>query len=108
MTTPQLADLERVMNDRINLNQFSDTVTDFGKLKTLIEQADAIAAVLPLDLMAELLNISGGKPVLQSVSARQPTGRVISLPDGRREKEFSFVHLYWQQVLRVDIETRRL
>jgi hypothetical protein len=108
MTAPQLADLRRVMGDSVELTQFSDTVTDLGKLEPLIERADAIAAVLPMDLTAELLKISCGKPVLQAVSERQPTGRVITLPDGRQEKEFAFIHRFWQQVLRIEIETRRL
>ena len=48
-----------------------------------------------------------GKPVLRAIARREPTGRLRTLPDGRSEPEFAFVHDGWEQVLRIEIRTRR-
>lgn len=107
MTPPQRADLERVMGGPVELLIWSDTVRDIAVLAPAIRQADAVAAVLPPELLGRLLEMAGGKPVLRAVSRREATGRVISLPDGRNEPEFAFVHDGWEQILRVEIQTRR-
>ena len=44
----------------------------------------------------------------RSVSERKATGRFHTLPDGRREQEFVYVHGGWEQLLRMDVRTRRL
>jgi len=108
MTGEQIRDLERILDDSVCLILWKDTVRDVSVLLPQIEQADAIAAVLPTELMARLMPLAGTRPVLQSVSGRQATGKTITLPDGRQEPEFSFSHLYWQQILRLDVLCRRL
>ena len=77
-------------------------------LLPLLEQADAVAAVLPPELLAKLLTLAGKKPVLRAVSERRATGCIRTLPDGRREQEFAYVHAGWEQLLRMDVRTRRL
>ena len=72
------------------------------------QNADAVAAVLPLHLLSGLLDMAGDKMVLWSVTRRVDAGRVRTLPDGRTEREFSYVHLYWEQALCLRVETRRL
>ena len=42
------------------------------------------------------------------MSERKATGRFHTLPDGRREQEFAYVHGGWEQLLRMDVRTRRL
>jgi hypothetical protein len=96
------------MGDTVRLILWRDTVQDVKCLRSALQEADAAAVVLPLELLAQLLPMAQGKPVLQAVSDRVPTGRTIVLPDGRIEPEFAFVHRCWKQILRVDIETRRL
>jgi hypothetical protein len=108
MTDAQRADLERIMGGPVRLLPWRDTVEVVECLRPALEAADAVAVVLPLELLAELVPMAQGKPVLQAVSRRVPTGRTVTLPDGRREPEFAFVHRCWNQILRVDIETRRL
>jgi len=71
-----------------------------------LETADAVAAVLPVDLLAELLDIAGQKPVLLASSVREVTGRTILLPDGRRENEVRFVHCGWRQLLCLTFKAR--
>lgn len=108
MTDAQMADLERIMEGPVRLLPWRDTVRDVSALAPAVEEADAVAAVLPLELMARLLRMSGGKPVLQAVSRRLPTGRTQVTPEGGQEPEFAFVHDCWQQVLRLEIETKKL
>lgn len=108
MTDAQLADLERVMGGPVRLLPWRDTVRDVSALAAAVEEADTVAAVLPPELMARLLRLAGGKPVLQAVSRRLPTGRTRATPEGRREPEFAFVHSCWQQLIRLEIETKTL
>ena len=108
MTEEQWADLERAMGDRVELTVWPDTVENLMALKPEVERADAVAAVLPVELLADLLKLAGERPVLQAVSVRRPTGRVLALPDGRKEPEFAFGHRCWRQIVRLELETRDL
>ena len=108
MTAAQAADLERIMGGPVHLLPWRDTVRDVSVLAPLVEEADAVAAVLPLELMARLLKLAGEKPVLQAVSERRPTGRTRATPEGGSEPEFAFVHRCWQQLVRLELETRTL
>ena len=107
MTAEQRADLDRVMGGA-ELLPWKETVTDVAQLLPLLKQADAVAAVLPPELLAKLLTLAGNKPVLRAVSERRATGCIRTLPDGRREQEFAYVHAGWEQLLRMDVRTRRL
>ena len=108
MTAAQLTDLERVMGGAVRLLPWRDTVYTLAPLTPLLAECDAVAAVLPPELLQELLRMAGRKPVLRAVSGRRPTGRTSVLPDGRQEPEFAFVHQGWEQILRLEITVRRL
>ena len=108
MTRDQWADLERALGGLVELLPWRDTVADAAQLLPALEGVDAVAAVLPVELLAQLLPLAGGKPVLVAVSGREATGRVRALPDGRQEPEFAFVHRGWRQILRLELETRLL
>ncbi len=108
MTPPQHRDLDRILGDSLQITQWKDTVRDCNQLTPLIAQADVIAAVLPAELLAQLLKKAGEKPVLQALSQRMPTGRRVKTPDGHWEPEFAFVHRGWEQILKLDIKTRLL
>lgn len=108
MTTAQLADLERVMGGPVRLLSWRDTVYTLTPLAPMLSACDAVAAVLPPELLRDLLHMAGRKPVLRAVSERRPTGRTVILPDGRQEPEFAFVHQGWEQILRLEISVRRL
>lgn len=108
MTTTQLADLERIMGDTVELEIWPDTVQAVEELLPLLDRADAAAVVLPVELLAQLWKLADGKPILQAVSERVPTGRVRQLDNGSCEPEFSFVHKGWQQILRIEVETQML
>lgn len=65
MTEPQLHDLARVLGDTVQVLPYTQTVKQADVLRPLIEQADAIAAVLPVELLAELVTLADERPVLQ-------------------------------------------
>ena len=101
MTDPQLRDLARVLGDTVQVLLYTQTVKQADVLRPLLGQADAIAAVLPVELLAELVTLADERPVLQSVSGRRFTGRTLHLADGQTEPEIAFEHLYWQQTRRL-------
>ena len=108
MTDVQLADLERIMGGPVHLLLWRDTVRDVSALAPAVERSDAVAAVLPLELMAALLRLAGERPLLQAVSERRPTGKLRTTPEGKTEPEFAFVHRCWQQLVRLELETKIL
>ena len=108
MTNDQLSDLERIAQDDINIMQWKDTLTDLSPVEPMVRRADIIAAVLPLDLIAQLKQLAGDTPVLIAVSKRIPTGRIHTLPDGREEQEFQFVHGGWEQIVELQLVTKLL
>lgn len=108
MTTEQMTDLERIMQDDIQLICYRDTVDQIETILPFLDSVDAIAAVLPLGLMSQLFSHTHGKPLLQSVSARIPTGTYRTLADGRVEQEFQFVHQCWQQIIKLEYEVKTL
>lgn len=108
MTEEQFADLERVMNDNVKLDVYADSVRSVEELKEPVKNCDAVAAVLPSDLMAGLWKLTGDKMLLEAVSARVPTGKVTELSDGRKEKEFAFKHMGWKQIVKYDVESKIL
>ncbi len=108
MTETQVNDLARALGDSVELIPWQDTVTELAELLPELRRVDAVAAVLPVRLLAQLVAAADGKPVLQARMARIPTGRTLVLPDGRREAEFQFGYLGWEQILRLELETRQL
>lgn len=108
MTTAQLSDLERIMGGTVKLLCWKENVRNVTELMPLIEQADAIAAVLPLQMQANLLQVAEGKPVLQAVAERVLSDTERTLADGRKEREVQFVHKRWEQLLRIDVQTKAL
>lgn len=108
MTPEQKRDLDRVMDDEVELTAYRETVQDMKILLPLIQKADAVAVVLPPDILQELLSVVGEKPVLRAIPRRIPTENTRVLSDGRQEPIFQFVHDGWEQVLSIEIKTRRL
>ena len=108
MSPDQRKDLERIMGGPVELLPWRETVRDISVLLPSLKVADAAAVVLPLELLALLIPLAGGKPVLQAVSGRVPTGRMIPASDGGPEPEFAFVHQGWRQILRLVLETKDL
>ncbi len=108
MTVEQKKDLERALGDEVLLVCWKDTLEDLQPITPILDLMDAVAAVLPLQLLAELKELAGDKPVLTAVSERRPSGKTVTLPDGRTEQEFLFVHNHWEEIQEICIRTRRL
>lgn len=64
--------------------------------------------VLPPELLAKLLTPCGQKTGAARGEREKGHGCIRTLPDGRREQEFAYVHAGWEQLLRMDVRTRRL
>ena len=103
MTEDQIRDLNRALNDDFETICYKETVKDISEITPFIRSADIIAAVLPTELLADLFEAADGKPVIQSVSERVDTGRIVRLPDGREEKEFAFIHSCWQRIVELKL-----
>ena len=108
MTREQREDLEEILGDTVVLVPWTDTVHQIEALLPMVIQADAVAAVLPVQLLALLRPYCGDRPLLQSVSQRVATGTMRTLPNGQTEPEFQFCHTGWQQIYRLVLETRVL
>lgn len=108
MTREQREDLEEILGDTVVLVPWTDTVHQIEALLPMVIQADAVAAVLPVRLLALLHPYCGDRPLLQSVSQRVATGTMRTLPNGQTEPEFQFCHTGWQQIYRLELETRML
>lgn len=105
MTDRQREQLFQIYGD-VSIRQFDQTVTDIAAI--LACPADVYAVVLPIGLLAALRN-NTDKEIIQSVSGRVPTGNLIVNPaTGEEEQEYAYDHLYWQRILRLELETEIL
>ncbi len=102
MTDAQFSDLECIMGDRVELDQWTDTLTCVDELKHRLSMVDGVTCVLPMVMIGNLLPLLEGKPVMQAVSGRVATGEMCS-----GERQFLYVHRYWEQILKVEIEAVR-
>ena len=108
LSQDQRADLERALCAPVQVVPWTDTVRDMEDLRPALDQADAVAAVLPMEKLAQLLRMAGPKPVLQARGERVSTGRWRTAPGGGKEQEFAFIHRGWQQILDIQVKTRAL
>lgn len=99
LSTEQLDDLRRIYGE-IAITQHADNVARVADLRGEIDAADVIAAVLPVNLLADLLRAAGGKPVIR---ARMRRTLVPATDGGEPTAVMAFEA--WEQVLRVEVET---
>lgn len=80
------------------------------KVVELGEGCDILAVVLPPAMLADLTNPRNNcKPVIRAVANRVPTGNTVLNPaTGRQETEYKFEHTGWEQVLKVEVVTKKL
>ena len=108
MTNDQLSDLERIYGTGIKVVQTDKSIREISEIEPLVKASDIICAVLPIELLQELLNIAGDRPVLVGKNERIPTGKMIQLPDGTQEQEYQYQHGGWKQIVSIKIETKDL
>lgn len=100
MTQEQSEDLERIYG-KSEIIQYDKTVENVKNI--LRNDIDVYAVVLPVNLISDLRKITDSE-IIQSVSGRVSTGRT----DVNNETEYIFRHLYWQKIIKFDIETERI
>lgn len=100
ITKEQSDDLKKIYGET-QIIQYDKTVTDVKAI--LGNDIDVYAVVLPVNLISDLRK-STDSEIIQSVSGRVSTGRT----DVNNETEYIFKHLYWQKIIKFDIETERL
>ena len=102
MTERQREQLSQIYGE-VSIRQFDQTVTEIASI--LGCPADIYAVVLPLGLLAALRR-NTDKEIIQSVFGRIPTGNMTVNPaTGAEEQEYAYDHLYWQRILRLEMET---
>lgn len=105
MTPRQSAQLTEIYGE-VTVQQLDSTISDVSSI--LSHPADVYAVVLPLSLL-HALRQSTDKDIIQSVSGRIPTGKTSVNPaTGLEEQEYIYDHLYWQRVVRLELETEIL
>lgn len=100
MTSEQYNDLERIYG-KVKITQYDKTVTDVKEI--LRNNVDVYAVVLPVNLISDLRKNTKSE-IIQSVSGRIFTGKTTA----DKESEYVFKHLYWQKIIKFDIETERI
>lgn len=100
MTREQSEDLERIYG-KAEIIQYDKTVENAKDI--LRNDIDVYAVVLPVNLISDLRKITDSE-IIQSVSGRVSTGRKAV----NNETEYIFKHLYWQKIIKFDMETERL
>lgn len=93
--------LERLYGS-FELDWWKENVEDLAQLGLAVDRADVIAAVLPIHLLAGLMEMAGGKPVLVDLARR------TLVPSGGPEDDTRFAHGGWQRIRRLELELEPL
>lgn len=94
----QLAGLKRFCGGTVDLRCWKDNVEDPAALADAVADADVIAAVLPIHLLAGLMELAGDRPVLV------PVARRTLIPSADGEPVVRFAHGGWQRIRRLEME----
>lgn len=109
MTEGQLDDLKRIYGE-FELVKFDQTVSNVKEIIEAGKNCDVLAVVLPPALLADLVNPRNNeKPVIRAIASRVETGNEVLNPaTGKKELEYKFIHVSWEQVLKIEIITKKL
>lgn len=108
LTQGQLCDLHQFYSKDLTVRVVDQTLSTIHTMLPHLAWADVIGAVLPMELLAELVQAAAGKPVLVAHSQRVPTGKTIMNATGHSEHEYRFEHTYWEQIDKLELATHRL
>ena len=105
MTDEQLTDLHRIYGN-FELQKLDKTIQNVNDILQI--NADVYAVVLPLNILIELKENTSAD-IIQPVSERILSNRVVfNFANGKYEKEYIFKHMYWQKIIKADIEFKKL
>ena len=102
LSDAQWAGLERLCGETFELIWWKENVEDLAVLAPAVAAADVIAAVLPVHLLARLVAMADGKPVLIDLARRT----LVSC-DGPEDATL-FAHGGWQRIRRLELELEPL
>lgn len=110
MEMNQIADLQRIYGDDVEIKQFADSVESAKQVTELGADCDVLAVVLPPAFLADLTNPRINiKPVIRAIANRVATGKTVVNPaTGKEEPEMKFEHVAWERVIKVEIITEKL
>ena len=94
----QLVDLEMICNDSVSITQIQESISDIHTITGMVSEADVIACVLPVHLLADLVELADGKPILVEECIRS----VIPQKDG--EPKVIFRHGCWKMITKLEYE----
>lgn len=105
LTNEQLEDLHRIYGD-FELMQLDKTIKDIKEILQI--KADVYAVVLPINLLIKLKN-STTSDIIQSVSERIVTeNKILNPATNVYEPQYMFKHLYWEKIIKAEIQTEQL
>lgn len=109
MTKSQKEDLIRIYGN-IEIKHFDKTVANWQEVVEIGKDCDILAVVLPHTIIADLTNpLNNWKPVIIAKSKRIATGNFVTNPSNKsKEAEYLFEHEAWEQVLKIQIITKKL
>lgn len=110
MTADQLDDLKRIYGEGIEVKQVSESAASFKDVLAAGEDCQILAVVLPPAMLADLTNPrNNNKPVIRAIANRVPTGNMVVNPATQKEEpEFRFEHAGWEEVIKIEVVTKRL
>ena len=93
----QRSGLERLCGGEFELIWWKENVEELNDLAPALEAADVIAAVLPIHLLARLVAMVPGKPVLIDLARR------TLVPTAGPEAAARFAHGGWQRIKKLEL-----
>ena len=98
LTEEQMVDLEKICHGSVSFTQIQESITDIHSIAPIIAASDVIACVLPTHLLAELVALASGKPVLVEECIRT---MVYQKDD---EPKVIFRHGCWKMIKKLEYE----
>ncbi|HXF44076.1 MAG TPA: hypothetical protein VNK70_01275 [Candidatus Paceibacterota bacterium] len=100
-TPEQVAALQRIYGSDVEIREHSETVPNAARVKELVAEygADVLEAVLPLQMVAEVLREVPDVPLIRAI-----TNRVFD----ETGQKAAFVFSHYERVTKVEVVTERL
>lgn len=102
LSDDQRAGLEQLCGGDLELIWWKENVEDMAALAPAVAEADMIAAVLPIHLLAQLMHMAGDRPVLVDLARR------TLIPGAGTEAAAVFTHGGWQRIRHMELELEPL
>ena len=113
MTIDQRDDLVEIFGYNPQISHYTKQIISGQEIFNLAKDFSILGVVLPIHIINELFEIKREQQwpirVIYSVAGRHQTGKKIINPaNDLIEKEYAFSHLYWQEILDINVQLQRL